>query len=421
MVKIKRYAVTLALVLLVAASLGTYYAYGANRHLPEYRLQTLEGDPAEAAALSVDGSYVGGKGAYSFRVTTEGSYGNGSLWHRLLSSGSTWMRSNYSDIDALFREHKQFMRGKANSDGFYRDDAWLFYVDLKVEQPGRHLVWKFDELRLEDGKRIRHEVEETEPLGKSNYANVMDVQRIGGEVHVLTYLAWLDAPAEYRDEVFDIATGKAVRSVKLDRAATAAPSGGESFAVVADATPATAQPQALLVVEKHSPRTAEPGQNGAVADAVPNDQLPHIDRSLYVYSYETGELRELPVPFKQDDSNPLPGPGFLLEGQTLVSWLQTDDAVTVTHYDLADGRAAPAVKIRADQIGKGKIYSALYENDRVYLLVRTDGMTDLPIVAVADAADGRILYKGQPVCVDPNGRPADQVGDVWLGNLSLRP
>lgn len=42
----KRYAITCALILLTVVSLGTYYAFGAELRLPEYQLQTIEGDPS---------------------------------------------------------------------------------------------------------------------------------------------------------------------------------------------------------------------------------------------------------------------------------------------------------------------------------------------------------------------------------------
>lgn len=69
----KRYKITGALILLIMASLGTFYAYGAELRLPEYQLQTIEGDLAEASKLTLLGSYVGGKGSYPIEVSTLGS------------------------------------------------------------------------------------------------------------------------------------------------------------------------------------------------------------------------------------------------------------------------------------------------------------------------------------------------------------
>lgn len=416
MLKMKRYAVTLALVLLVAASMGTYYAYGANPHLPEYRLQTLEGDPAEAAALTLEGSFVGGKGSYMLKVTTEGSeYGNGSLWHQLLTSGSTWMSDYYSDICELFREHKQFMRGKDNLSGFYQDRNTAIYANASVVLPDRSVRWTVDILPQSGGKRTS--IMKADPLGQINYAAVEDVQKIGDEVHVLTFLPEEGGPTEYRDEVFDVSTGKPSHSIKMQMWTPSAPDREVSVITIADTTPTAPNPQAVLVVSERSTVSAATGMPAAAT----SNGLPKVfSTRVYAYDYATGDMKLVPVDLGDtEDGNDFDTINQL-SGNLFESLYRTSDAVSLQRYDLRTSIAGPAVTIHADQIGEGQIGSALLANGRIYLLVRTDGMNDLPTVAVADADDGRILYKGQPVCVDPNGRPADQVGDVWLGNLSLR-
>ncbi|CAM3640024.1 hypothetical protein COLU111180_00700 [Cohnella lubricantis] len=430
MVKMKRYAVTLALVLLMAASLTTYYAYGAKLRLPEYRLQTLEGDPAEGAELRIEGSFVGGKGSYYLGVTAEGSeYGNDSLWQRLLYTGNAWIRRDIPDIGALYREHSQFMRGKTNENGFYHDKDWLVYADAEVVQPDLRLVWRIDVLETSTGQRIRYNGEGAEPLGQMDFVNVIDVQKAGDDIHVLTGQGRLGRPEEYRDEVFDAETGKPVRSVKLQLGEPSAPDRELQINYIAEQTLTAPNPHLVFIVEQLGTKSANPAESGvaaaadgAVAEAVPNDQRPKIlSRSAMVYSYESGEMDSFPLTVESDESAPEEiWSSRLLVGDTLSILTAAKDAVTVTHYNVTDGSKAAETIIRADQIGQGEIKSALMANNRIYVLVKKDENTDMPIAAVADAADGRILYRGQPVLEDPNGRPQEQLDDVWLSYLGVR-
>lgn len=112
-----------------------------------------------------------------------------------------------------------------------------------------------------------------------------------------------------------------------------------------------------------------------------------------------------------------------LEGDTFTTLQVADEEVTIERYDLLAGQAHPQVTIKADQLGKGRISQAQIANGRIYLLLQTGDFfkeNSMPIAAVADEADGRILYKGTPVIVDANGRPADQLDDVWLLNIMIK-
>lgn len=420
----KRYAITLALVLLIAASLGVYYAYGAGRLLPEYRLQTLEGDPAEASGVTLFGSYVGGKGSFALDVTAEGSRSsNRSLWQQWQKKGESFANAVFSDIDALYREHPEYMRGKHDTAGFYQDEEWIIYVRSDAVRPSGTIRWKFDALDLASDKRIRYSAEQSD---SATYADVIDVQRIGGEVHALTFIGQKGGASEYRDEVFEASTGKPIRSAKLPLGEPSAPDREAEVSAITEAVPTAPNPRAMFIVSEHAP-TAKAGSdtNVPTADAVPSDQIPPaLSKRVYEYDYASGAIKEVPIDAGADEYSTDAWTDRTLEGDAFTVMHATQEAAAVERFDLAAGRAEPQLTIPADRIGQGRIGQVRIANGRVYLLLQTGdkswGTGSMPIVVAADAKDGRILYEGQPVCVDPNGRPQEQLDDVWLLNLSVR-
>jgi hypothetical protein len=54
---LKRYWAAGAFAIFIVVAIGTYYIQISMNRLPEFRLERLEGDPAEAANLVLKGNY----------------------------------------------------------------------------------------------------------------------------------------------------------------------------------------------------------------------------------------------------------------------------------------------------------------------------------------------------------------------------
>jgi hypothetical protein len=416
----KRYAITIALVLLIAASLGTYYAFGADLRLPEYRLQTIEGDQADAAELTLFGSYVGGKGSYSIEVSTEGSKrSESSTWSRLQESDGPLSSQPYSDFHSLYQEHAGFMRGKLDTYGFYRDqDTLIFakatYAKVKDSQQDGTILWTVDALDLASGKQTHYADEQIEP---ANYAHVIDVQENGTEVHVLTSVGRSDLNVAMIDKVFDSVSGELIRTVQLPLGESARSDHELRIEIIAEEKPTAANPRVLFIVREQS-------KNSTDTTAMASDQpLVTFSEHLYVYHYASGAVKEVPLAAGADENKEVTSTVHNLEEDTFTTLQVADEAVTIDRYDLSAGQAHPQVTIKANQLGKGRISQAQALNGRIYLLLQTGDTlkhNSMPITAVADATDGHILYKGTPAIVKSNGRPDDQLDDVWLLNMKIR-
>lgn len=410
----KHYGITIALVLLIGASLGSYYAFGSNLHLPEYRLQTIEGDPAEAANLTLLGSYVGGKGSFSFEVSTEGSKRHeSSFWTRWLESDGPLTNQAYSsDFDSLYQQHPDFMRGKLDSYGFYQDQNTLIFAKATdTSQQDGPIAWSVEALDLASGKQTRYSDEQLE---HAISANVVDVQKIGTEVHVLTYIFNNGiSNSKIIDKVFDSVSGEPVRTVQLPLGEPTQSDRELSTRLIADSKYTAANSRVLYMVKEQSNMTSDTSDQGPVT----------YSEHLYVYHYATGEVKEIPLAAEADEYQKELSTVHNLEGNTFTTLQVADEAVTINRYDLLNRQAHPQVTIKADQLGKGRISQAQIANGRIYVLLQTGDFfvnNSMPITAVADAVDGRILYKGTPVLVESNGRPDDQLDDVWLSNLMIR-
>jgi len=409
----KSYAITIALVLLIAASLGTYYAFGADLHIPEYRLQTIEGDPAEAAELTLLGSYAGGKGSYALQVSTAGSdRSEPSFWSQWLESDGPFSSQTYSDIRSLYQEYSGFMRGKSDTYGFYRDQDMLIYAQAKDSQQDGTIRWTIDVLDLASGKQTHYADEQ---IQHANDAYVLDVQKIGTEIHVLTSVGTSNPSKMMIDKVFDSLSGKPVRSVQLPLGESAGPDRELRIKIIAEEKPTAANPRVLFNVSDQS-------KIASSTTAKANDQtFVTFSEHLYVYHYTSGDVKEVPLADSADD-NKVTSTIYTLNRDELSTLQATDEALTIDRYDLSTEQAHPQLTIKADQLGTGRISQVQAVNGRIYLLLQTGAMLSsgsMPIAAVADATDGRILYQGKPILVDSNGRPDDQLDDVWLLNLSV--
>ncbi|AIQ58781.1 hypothetical protein [Paenibacillus borealis] len=415
----KRYTITSTLILLIMASLGTYYAYGAELRLPEYQLQTIEGDLAEASKLTLLGSYVGGKGSYPIEVSTAGSKRTDQTsWDQWMKSKGSLDEQTFSEFKALYKEHPGFMRGKKGTDGYYSDqDSLIFakasYIHSKdTDQEGK-IRWSIDSLDLATGKQIRYT---DELLDSVQYANVIDVQKTGSEIHVLTNINRVNQDNEIIDKVFNAETGSPIRSVQVPLGESSRNDRELQKQIIAEEKPTAANPRVLFMVKESSKHWTD--GRVSVSDTIPEV----FSERIFEYHYASGEVKELPLAAGEEENIKGLSTQHILEGLTYTTLRVSEEAVTVDRYDLSTGLVHPQVTITAGQLSKGKISQARAANGRIYLLLQTGehfANNSMPITAVADIADGRILYQGTPAPVKANGRPDDQIDDVTFLNIKL--
>jgi len=150
-----RYALSVGLCLIVLATLGYYYAYASDERLPSFKLETIEGDAKEGAALSLIGSYNRSMESKMLSVTTEGSeYAPRDTIANLLPWERPWTPES-PDLEAILKEHPNFMRGKSASRGWYRDEEMLVYAAADTKGSDNRIRLKVEVLNESSGKTKR--------------------------------------------------------------------------------------------------------------------------------------------------------------------------------------------------------------------------------------------------------------------------
>lgn len=129
----KKYMITVVLLLFTVIAIGTYYVQAAQAKLPEFKLTTVQGDDSLVHDIDLYANYTDKDtsfGVTSAWVTTEGTtyidYDN------LLSA---LKRRPVSPQLALWiQDHRQFMRGKTWLRNFYENESMLTYVNTTVNR-----------------------------------------------------------------------------------------------------------------------------------------------------------------------------------------------------------------------------------------------------------------------------------------------
>ncbi len=109
----KRYWMTLLFSLLAIGGISVYYSMGSVDHLPDFKLEALEGDPDELGAVSLTGTYGGRMKSEVVEVTAAGSRyqdRNTNVRNQLLGRDKWFSRSMM--FDSFIGERRNVTRGK---------------------------------------------------------------------------------------------------------------------------------------------------------------------------------------------------------------------------------------------------------------------------------------------------------------------
>ncbi len=412
----KRYLLSILLGIFIVAGISTYYSYGTVNRFPEFMLSTVQGDSREGEQIELSGSYSGRMvGSEQLTVTVDGSdYGSEqSLYEQNIKGAHPWFYSQ-PDIQEMIEDHRNFMRGKSSAGSFYKDEKWIIYAEASLSNkdasnPG--ITLNVELLNRTSGKVSHHA---STVNGQTAYAQVYitDVQLHGDQIHILAYHYPKMDPIsgninrdseKFHDYVMNIDNGNVIRDVKLDKGTGAKKEDVElSLSVITNEKPFAPGEYAVLIAREFTRATSD-------------NELVTLAENLYSYSYKTGNLAALPEQLKKDLND---NPSFNLNGNVLSVLKEGTNAVQLKRYNLVTGQEEPGIpSLTPDQLGADSIGTMLILNERVYVLLHKD---NIPMVAVLNASNGDILYKGRTTYDGPSSEADEYMKDMQLLNIYIR-
>ncbi|WP_169090358.1 hypothetical protein [Paenibacillus sp. PL91] len=408
----RRYWLSIIIVVLAISGIGTYYSFGRLNHLPEYRLETIQGDSKEGAAVQLLGGYRGDMNYEYLEVNTRGSeYGglNKNLRVEFSKFGPELYRQ--ADFQQLLIDHKSFMRGKNNENGFYRDEEWVIYSDVslnikKSEAPVAVLQLNLLHEATDKITAFKQTFELPEPL---NNLYIEDVQRLNDRIYILVnkyYNSSKPKPREYEVFELDLANGKLLGNEKIDIEGSDKPDIQLQLAdITTDVSSAPTETIFFIASEM------KVNKNGEEEDIF-SDKL---SEKYYSFSYRTGLMSELPEMISQSN------------GDTKKSRSLQVDYLYFAEYDpehLTLKRYNPQTKkyenayatVSAEQLGVDEIKKVQFGLNRLYILFNQAGV---PGTAVIDISNGKLLFTGRAAVVGDKEYEKKEINNLLLTNMKI--
>ncbi|OMF24140.1 hypothetical protein BK133_23265 [Paenibacillus sp. FSL H8-0548] len=369
----RRYWFSIMIAAIAVCGIGTYYSIGRQNQLPEYKLETVQGDAKEGAAVILSGSHYGNMRSNALDVSLEGSkysFRNENFRKGILEANSYFYKN--PEIQQLLNDHKSFMRSKGNSNGFYRDKEMVIYADMhagsgRSNASNGYLQLSF--LYEETGKVIDFKQINLDQQGNVSLY-VEDVQRVDDEVHILFRKYSNTNITEYVVYVFNIKTAEQLRHSDVNR-------------VSADGQVVT--PDVSLI------------RTDSITDA--NDTIYFVERAtstlveiggFYSYSYRSGLFTPLSEPLRYPSEVEFVSES--LQNDLFYYAEASSDQVTLSRYDtVTKERKQAYAALSAAQLGADEIKRVLINSNRVYLLLNKAGNSG---AAVLDIETGELLFTG---------------------------
>ncbi|HTG68639.1 MAG TPA: hypothetical protein VL921_05215, partial [Candidatus Udaeobacter sp.] len=398
------YWLSIIIAVLAVSGIGAYYSFGRQNFLPEYKLERMQGDLKEGAAVTLSGHYYGDMSSEPVKVNTAGSeYGGLNTNLRIKLTGSPWFY-RHPDIQQLLKDHKSFMRGKGNMNGFYRDEEWVIYSDVTLRNKGSETPLAALKLTLlhETTDKVST-LEQTYKLPKEpSYIYVEDVQRIDDEIFILVkkfYNNINPSEIEYEIVVMDLASGKLLRNEKLENWSSH--------------TEGMQMQAGIILTDRPSAPTETILFNVSEVNISNSDKL---SEKYYSYSYRTGLFTELPDTFWQSASNT--GKTISLQNDYFYFSEYGPDHISLSRYNvMTNEQERTYVSVSAEQLGVDEIKSVQIGSDRVYVLFNQAGV---PGAVALDLANGKVLFKGHTVEISKEQETDEEkIENLHLLNLEI--
>ncbi|WP_372660963.1 hypothetical protein [Cohnella sp.] len=409
----KRYVLTVLLLLFAAGGVGGYYVYAATDRLPEYKLVKVEGDSRIGLEIELSGLYGGRFRSQFLTVSTDGSryYSRRPFYENTVFSARSWM-GEVPGLRELKQKHRQFMRGKGIPDGFLIDGEWAVYAEAASETSN---TLKIEHLHLASGKTARFVTELPVQEGLSRM-HAVDVQRQGNELHVLTtyYLAMGDKmPSQaYFDNVIDLSSGRLLRQQKLEPSIDR-PKNAMVDAVTADGF-TTPSGYVVLRVRENIAQDGLTEEN-SISNAVDSERQTIMKSTLYGYSYKTGQMTKLQVPLT--GLNEQWNENIAVADNRIVVVTNHEKRIIILAYDLVSGKIDKELIIAAEDLGVTQMGMTRFRDGKIYMAAQ---QSSLPIALVLDWENGALLYKGKAVYAGPVSEAEEAIKQLTLLDLKFR-
>ena len=400
----KKYGWTIGLCLFSAAVIAAFLVYSAFDRLPQYALVTVEGDESAAARVELLG-HTTVAGLYGpIAVTTEGGIYDSekSYYRKTIAEARPWI-DYMPDIRKLQEDYRNFMRGKGNYRGLYQDDDWLVYVETSGSYaPGKgdSVTFHVDMLDKTSNQKKRFSAKVTLPSEalpyEFDYVDVLDVQRVGKELHVMTM----------QDQtcvvfVMDPDSGSVLRADALDFGAFGE-GGAIPVQIIGEARRSYPNEHVVIMLKEWIPLT-----DGAAMSSE------HELEYLASYHYATGEIREI-AGMERDRAGDMFNDYQIEEGVLSLINYNANQA-EFRSFRLDSGEVRSFV-VHAQQFGAESIESVKLSDGKLHLLL----LGDEPSLVILDARSGETLYRGI-VKAEGNAEEARRhMEELHLHNLEIR-
>ncbi|MHA0857987.1 hypothetical protein [Paenibacillus sp. CMAA1364] len=415
----KRYWFSILLSVFIVVGTGTYYIFGTNEQLPEYRLTTVQGDEKEGAAILLEGFYMEKYRTKHLNITTKGSFSPSDqpLYRQISNS---WSNQFPSDIRQIIQDHRSFMRGKERhyNGGLYKDDNIIISVEAVVRNKDvtkPQLALRIEILDQESGKTIHYETV-LDNLTYYTYSHVADVQVIDNEIHILT----MQIPGEldkfqnvggesseqYRYNIVDMKSGILRGDEILDFGIPTADDMELYYNSITHAVLSAPSDYALFTVQEKKQIERDE-----------NYQEKLVDKHMYSFNYRTGKLKEIPA-LQHADKNYEQGAYQLeyLQDNVLTTLILDSNLITWSRYNIDTEKLEPSnFTLTPPQLGADAIIESRFiQGDQLYILYSKD---QIPMTAIVNTSNGDVVYKGQVVSDGEASDSMEPIKKIELRNI----
>lgn len=418
----RRYWLSILMAVLAVSGIATYYSYGRLDFLPDYKLETIQGDAKEGAVIELSGSQYLERRSEALNINFKGSeyYRPNENMRKNVLSGDSWFYKQ-PDIKQMIKDHKSFMRGKLNAQGFYRDEEWVVYAEVKAEKKGSEAAIAVFQLQLlEESTDKVSKLKVTYELPKAvktarvnnfsnNYMNLVDVQKVDEEIHLLVSTYDYDnESSRYEIFVIDMKSRKLLRNTNIESLGIKSTSNNKDVQIqighMGDSSGQYSTPleRVLFIVSEE-----KISQEDREANKVPET----LSEKYYAYSYRTGLMTELTnLVIKKAWTS--------LQGDEYYVAESGPEHITLSRYHLSTNKFEQAyAKLSAEQLNVDEIKFLLINSNRVYVMTQH---TDVAGASVLDLATGELLYTGRVVEIGNDKQTPEELKEnLHLNNLEI--
>lgn len=382
----KKYWKFIATTTIIVLSIGTFYVsstMSAESH-PEFVIKTISGNAEEIKPLLLEGSYTSSMSyvGTNLKITSDGTtYDSRSFLDQIIGQPPTVIKD--------FQEkYRSFMRGKDPLvNYFFENEEFLAYanVDYRLDSlRSRDFKFNISVLNKKDGS-IDSFTEEVPDSGELEYISVDDVQKVEGELYLITRNMMRNND-NFSEEAHIYTINIANQKIS-DHEAIIDTTNGQSDTRVNVRLVETAPTKAnnhLIIVKTEL----------KVIEDVESIREEFINQEIISYSLATKEKEIIDVPELRLDENQL----SFFDGSLVYFTRLEEQELVVTPYSLVDNQLGKAYSIQISGENGHVGGQMTTVNDGKLYITSSQMSPNLDIdadVVVADAKTGETLFRGQ--------------------------